>query len=301
MNLFLLVTIFFTGLCFSPLASMETKGFLTPEEITLFYQQGYLLKEQALSLREINQLDETVSSTIQQALEQIQLSDDPIVSDEEQFLYINESRVVFKRHSNQSISIARINGCSGIEPALLKIARSEKMVHTFFELLGTSDIEHLICQIHPKLPNDKIAFPKHRDIQFRKLFDPNWEDILGNGSYAICIMPTEPMSPENGGLWIDANNYPEPQGLDEKRIWIYAKPGDLLFMHPYLYHGSGPNLSLTESRKTLLTGFCAFGANHKSYPGAHINTRLTLMEDSSIAAQPTPWSQTPCIEQLTGH
>ncbi|HSX38599.1 MAG TPA: phytanoyl-CoA dioxygenase family protein [Chlamydiales bacterium] len=294
-------TAFFINFCFSILTAVEMKGFLTPEDIAVFYKQGYLLKPKALSQTEMNQLNETVTTVVNRALEQIHESPDVLISAEEQFLYINGSRVVFKRHPDNSASIARINGCSGIEPALLETVRSEKMLHTFFELLGTSDIEHLISQIHPKLPGDNIAFPKHRDIQFRKSFDPDWQDVLGNGSYAICIIPIEPMTSENGGLWIDANNYPEPQELDEERIWIYAEPGDLLFMHPYLYHGSEPNFSPIASRKTLLTGFCAFGANHKSYPGAHVNTRLTLVEENSIFTTPAPWSQTPCICPAIGH
>lgn len=62
------------------------------------------------------------------------------------------------------------------------------------ELLGTNDLEHLICQVHPKLPGDGVSYPAHKDIQFRRQFDPDWQDILGNGSYAICIIPVDPMS-----------------------------------------------------------------------------------------------------------
>ena len=293
MNFTLVLTIFIMSVCSSVLTAGEMKGFLTPKDIAVFYKQGYLLKPKALSQMEMKQLNERVTTVVNRALEQIHESPDPVISEEEQFLSINGSRVVFKRHSDRFAAIARINGCSGIEPTLLETVRSEKMVHTFFELLGTSDIEHLISQIHPKLPNDKITFPKHQDIQFRKALDPDWQDVLGNGSYAICIIPIEPMTPENGGLWIDDN--------DDERVWIYAEPGDLLFMHPYLYHGSGPNLSPTASRKTLLTGFCAFGANHKSYPGAHVNTRLTLVDGNAILITPAPWSQTPCVEPAAGH
>lgn len=275
------------------------EGYLSEEEISLFYQQGYLLKRQCLTRDEMVLLYRHVSSVIGDALDQIQLSDAE-ASDADQITYIDGARVVFKRRPDLSVSIARINGCSGMEPALLETVRSEKLVRTFFELLGTSDLEHLISQIHPKLPGDGVAYPRHRDIQFRKSFDPQWEDILGNGSYAICIISIDPMTPENGGLWIDRNNYPEPQGLEEDLVWIYAEPGDFLFMHPNLYHGSGPNLSANE-RKTLLTGFCAYGANHRPYPGAHVNARLTLTDEGEILTEPSPWSQTPCMGPIAGH
>lgn len=285
---------------FSILGAFETKGFLTESDIALFYKQGYLLKSQALSEEEIDQLQTNLTATIDRALQDIQQSPDPLFSDEDQTLYIDGSRVVFKRHPDLSVSIARINGCCGMQPDLLKAVRSEKMAHTFFELLGTQDLEHLISQIHPKLPGDGVSYPKHRDIQFRKSFDPDWQDILGNGSYAICIIPLDLMTSENGGLWIDKNSYPDTQ-LEEDLLWIHAEPGDLLFMHPYLSHGSGPNTSLTESRKTLLTGFCAFGANHKPYPGACVNTRLTLQENGDIAITEAPWIRISYDKPLVGH
>ena len=289
-------------LLFSLLAleATEAQGYLTPEEIALFHKQGYLLKPQCLLQTEIDQLNDNITRALECAFHHIEQSGELSPSDEDQILHIGGSRVVFKYSPNGSISIARINGCSGMQPALLESVRSEKMMHTFFELLGTSDLEHLISQIHPKLGFDGIAFPRHRDIEFRTLFDPNWQDILGNGSYAICIIPIDPMTQENGGLWIDRNNYKEPQGQEEDLLWIDAKPKDLLFMHPYLYHGSGPNLS-TTSRRTLLTGFCAFGANHKKYPGADVNMRLTRKEDGTIVITPSPWSQTPHSEPISGH
>jgi|GEM_PF-2086153 hypothetical protein len=292
---------FFIILSVLTLDAAETKSFLTADDIALFYKQGYLLKPQCLSPVEIEQLNEDITTAIDRALEAIQYSKDLTFSEDDQIVYIDGSRVVCKRRLDQSISIARINGCGGMQPTLLATMRSEKMVRTFFELLGTNDLEHLISQIHPKLPGDGIAYPKHRDIQFRKSFDPDWQDILGNGSYAICIIPIERMTPENGGLWIDRNNYPEPQGLEEDLVWLYTEPGDLLFMHPHLYHGSGPNLSLNTSRKTILTGFCAFGANHKPYPGAYVNTRFTLTEKGQISMSASPWSQGQSLGSGVGH
>lgn len=281
--------------------AMGTQGFLTPDDIALFYKQGYLVKAQCLRKAEMKQLNEEITVVIDRALQEIQHSKDLTFSEDDQIIHIEGSRVVCKRRLDQSISIARINGCGGMQPALLATMRSERMVRTFFELLGTHDLEHLICQIHPKLPGDGVAYPKHRDIQFRKSFDPDWQDILGNGSYAICIIPIDRMSPENGGLWIDRNNYPEPQGLEEDLVWLHAEPGDLIFMHPHLYHGSGPNLAPHMSRKTVLTGFCAFGANHKPYPGAHLNTRFTLTKEGEVSMSASPWNQDHSLGSGAGH
>lgn len=294
-------TAFLLAVSFSPCVHAETRGFLTEDEIAQFYEQGYLLKRQCLKSNEMEKLNVELTKVIEHALEELRQSSDQSVSEADQITFMDGSRVVFKRRPDQTLALVRVNGCSGMNPALLDTVRSEKMVRTFFELLGTNDLEHLISQIHPKLPGDKIEYPKHRDIQFRKSFDPEWEDVLGNGSYAICLIPIDKMGPENGGLWVDKNNYPEPQGLEEDRLWLDMEPGDFLFMHPHVYHGSGPNTSSQISRKMLLTGFCAFGANHKAYPGADVNTRLTLDKNDKINLTHAPWSQNATTQPSGGH
>jgi hypothetical protein len=271
--------------------AIQTKGFLTSYEIETFYKQGYLLKKNCLSPKECEELNKDVTDVIVKALEKIEQSNTFSLTKEGQMDYVDGSRIVYNQHSDQSTSISRINGVCGMQPSLLNTLRSEKMIHTFFELLNTTDLEHLIAQLHPKIPGDGVAFPKHRDIQYRKAFDPDWQDVQGNGSYAICIIPIDAMNQENGGIWVDRNNYPDLQEAEEDRAWVDAEPGDLLFMHPYLSHGSGPNLSKT-SRRTLLTGFCAYGANHKTYPGAHVNVHVKLMENGSVAYFPLAWNQT---------
>lgn len=278
--------------------AVPNTGYLTSNEIALFHSQGYLLKSGCFDREAVERFGRQVDSMVERAQAGIVSAECQDRKDEEQMLFIDGSRVVFKRRPDGSTAIARINGVTGMEPGLMEAVRGDRLVRTFFELLGTSDIEQLISQMHPKLPGDGISFPRHQDIQFRRSFDPDWEDVLGNGSYAICTIAIDPMTKENGGLWVDRSNYPVLRGDPEDRVWIDAAPGDVLFMHPYLFHGSGPNLS-NQSRRTLLAGYCAYGANHRAYPGAHVNARLQLQEDGSITAQPAPWSQTPVTAE--GH
>ncbi len=277
------------------LFSTELKGYLTDEEIALFHAQGYLLKENVLSREEKELMVRSVSKAVDEGLEAVMKSNAP-----DQTIYINKSRIVFQERENGSRSIVKINGCTGMAPDLLSIVRSEKLLHTFFEIIDTDRLEQIISQIHPKLPNDGLAFPKHRDVDFRVLFDPEWDDFLGNGSYAICIFPVDAMSKENGGLWIDRSNYPVPREEDSDIFWVEAKLGDLLFIHPHLWHGSEPNAS-SQSRKTLLAGFAAYGANHKTYPGADVNTVFKLTEDGIIEISKAPWAQDYFVAPKAGH
>ncbi|MBU6382700.1 MAG: phytanoyl-CoA dioxygenase family protein [Verrucomicrobia bacterium] len=256
----------------SATTAVPTRGFLTQEDTKLFHSQGYLVKKGCIKPSVVQQLDTLTTQVIAQIAAEVLQAQYPC-SPDQQITHIRGSQIVFKKHSDQKISILRVVGCGGIEPRFLETLRSHQMAMTFFELLGCSDLEHLICQFHPKQPKDGVVFVKHRDIQYRKAFDPDWQDVLGNGSYAICILAIDPMSPENGGLYIDRNSYPQPQE-ETDIVSLTMEPGDLLFMHPEILHWSDENRS-EMSRRALLTGFCAWGANHRTYPGTEINVHLT--------------------------
>ena len=268
------------------LFAQDDLGFLSQEEINTFYEQGFVIKKGAFDRTQLQTMDEITTKFIDTARDEIAKEIYPY-SDMEQITYINGTQIVFIKVQGKTPSIYRVVGCAGIEPKVLEILRSEKMTHTFFNLLGCDQIEHIICQFHPKLPNDGVYFPQHRDIQYRKHLDPSWKDILGNGSYAICTIAVDPCFLENGTLLIDKNSYPSPRGPEENIVVVTMEPGDMLFMHPEILHWSGPNRS-EISRRTLLTGFCAFGANHKMYPGSDVNECLTK-SDCGFEIAPAPW------------
>ncbi len=53
------------------------------------------------------------------------------------------------------------------------------------------------------------------------------------------------------------------------------QPGDIIFMHPYLVHGSKPNES-TGSRRTFINGFSYPGSNTQPYPGKGSSENIDL-------------------------
>ena len=62
--LFLLTTFMFSCL----INAQEKKGFLSAEDIALFYKQGYVIKRQCLNNLEINELNKRVTALIDQSL-----------------------------------------------------------------------------------------------------------------------------------------------------------------------------------------------------------------------------------------
>lgn len=269
-------------------------SYLTSEDVKLFHRQGFLIKKGCLSYEDcLGSLSDAVESAIERALAVAETVEWTSL-DTEVSVLIDGSRVVLRRSGDGGTSIARINGVCGMAPSLANIVSSDTMLNTFFDLLGTSDMEHIIAQLHPKKAGDQVSFPMHRDIDFRRSFDPGWTDILGNGSYAICIIPIDDMNEGNGGLYIDTASYGVPE-QQENIIWVDAGPGDFIFLHPHIAHGSRANTSATSNRRTLLTGFCAFGANSKRYPGACLNMRYIRYGSeggggkTSIRVEVCPW------------
>ena len=271
---------------------MELQGdcYVTAEDVRQFHSSGYLVKKNCLEITGLLRtaslvVDKVIESALQEAAH---LAHAHAAENSEQVVLINGSRVVFKRNPvDNSLAIARINGVCGMAPVLQDIMCSHKMLNTFFDLLGVDDLEHLIAQLHPKRAGDGIGFPAHRDVDFRRSFDPAWEDIAGNGSYAICIIALDKMTEDNGGLYVDTTGFNGHETDGQKMLWVNADPGDFIFLHPHLTHGSGPNISASDNRRALLSGFCVYGANHKPYPGACVNMRYTRQKTPSQQRGPT--------------
>ena len=271
------------------LASMSTcfaSSALTDEEVSLYYEQGYFIKKGYLSSTEITVIDELSSSLITKSLSFINNDSIPF-SDQIQIGYLQGAQLVFKKTIEAPPCIFRIPGCVDLEPKLMHTLASKKLLDTFFHLLACDDLEQIICQFHPKMPHDGVNFPRHIDKDNRQFFDPNWEDIAGNGSCAVAVFAIDPMSKENGGLFIDTGSYPL-QGK-EKALEVIMEPGDLLFIHPEIIHWSCENTS-NKSRRTLLSGFCVFGANHRNYPGNATNNCYKKVGED-IEVRPAPWKE----------
>ena len=275
--------------------------YLSENDSAIFYDQGYVVVKQAYDTQEIRRMADLTNGMIERIVSEFlqggSAGDFSEINKEYQ-VYLDGSQVVFKKTEN-GISILRVVGCGSMQPALQTVLRSDKMVNTFFNLLECESLEHIICQFHPKEPSDGVKFSAHRDIKYRKLFDPNWTDINGQGSYAISIIAVDRMTQENGGLWVDNNDYALlkrnsenikniPNQKDQNRVYLEMAPGDILFMHPHLLHGSGSNTS-QSSRHTLLTGFCIYGANHENYPGNCTNDVLTRTDDSKFMIKSADW------------
>ena len=193
------------------------------------------------------------------------------------------------------VVVQRIVWAGGAEPALLSLSADARLVEAALQLLDTSSCEQLLCQAHFKMPGDGVSFDWHQDIQHRDKGPGTWRDVNGRGSYVQTILLVDDMREDNGPLLfmpdaavsLDARGrlvrggdtaLPMPTAgagdygnadvvVDESRaVTVTGRAGDVLLFGPYAVHGSRANTS-NASRRVLINGYAAPGANGRVYPG----------------------------------
>jgi len=175
--------------------------------------------------------------------------------------------------------IDRIVWCAGVRPELLSFADDSRLLEPVIQLLGTQNLEHLICQAHFKRPGDGVEFCWHQDSENRGYGSEDWIDVAGNGSYLQTLIAVDAMTDERGPLMVWpgsqrkgflnlAQGENRAQLISEHEfVALKMNPGDVVFFGPFLVHGSRPNTS-PHSRQVFINGYAVAGANHRIYPGS---------------------------------
>lgn len=180
----------------------------------------------------------------------------------------------------QDVVVKRIVWAGGAEPALLALSADRRLLDPVLQLLGTDRCEQLLCQAHFKMPHDGVSFDWHQDIQHRDKGGGTWRDVNGRGSFVQTLLLVDDMRGDNGPLLflpddavrLDARGWLAVDAagrgaVDESRaVTVTGRAGDVLLFGPYAVHGSLPNDS-DSSRRVLINGYAAPGANSRVYPG----------------------------------
>ena len=245
---------------------------LAKEEVVRFHEFGYLGIEGIFSQREVKEMSDAIDRIQKIALSQ-----------EGEFMH-NGSKFYVIETSNGSKRIEHVNWCGAIEPLLMKYSRDKRIMPLVSELLGSKEANHLINQIHFKMPNDGMEFPFHQDSKHRRFGTSHWKDVNGKGSYVNVILAIDEMNLENSPLLVSENpkkHIGEISSEEQKRHLKIAKPvllnpGDVLALGPYVIHGSLGNFS-NKPRRVLINGFAYPGANSRRFgiPNAGELIRLT--------------------------
>lgn len=248
------------------------KTSLTQQQYEHYQREGYVVLKGLFSAEEVAEMQRITNELKKMAWKIGAHQEGKVMHRGAQFVVKNE---------DGSVVIERICWAGAIFPKLLAYGRDKRITHPVAQLLKSTQADHLINQLHYKLPGDNVAFRWHRDVQNRQKWDPQWKDVNDTGSFVQVITAIDDHTEHNAPLKIipgshrDSSTRFEPFSsdaelsgvVDLKKIkLLILAAGDTVLMHPGLIHASEPNHS-EFSRKTLVNGFAVPGANHAPYPG----------------------------------
>lgn len=246
---------------------------LSAAEIGDFFEVGYLVLPRVFRPGEVESMREAFGRLENRARELYE----PTLVDGALF--------VVRRAPGDVVQIERIVWCGAAEPILGELGRSARIVERVAQLLGGPEMDQLINQAHIKRPGDGVAFHFHQDSYHRRYGTELFRDVNGRGSFVQTLTALDPMSPDNGGLWVVPQSHrlghiPTPDGRlpsgsfdPEQARPVMLEPGDVLLLTPFTVHGSGPNHGAIP-RRLFINGFACPGANLREYPGAGRGLRL---------------------------
>jgi ectoine hydroxylase-related dioxygenase (phytanoyl-CoA dioxygenase family) len=253
---------------------------LTRAQVDAFYEQGFVLVKGVFTAGEMDEIDE--------AFERLH-----VISEE-----VSKRATVEKlsvEHAGSRFTytgpgghVRHIAYCGNAEPVLLRYGRDARLMGIAGDLLGVSEMDHLINQAHYKRPGSGIAFDWHQDSTNRKIDQGGFVDVDGRGSYVQMALALDDATAENGPLeFIEGSNKLGHlgarvlEGVEEsRRVAPAIKRGDVVAFGPYTVHGSQANHS-AKSRRVFINGFAYPGANRRSYglPNSAERVRIASERD----------------------
>ena len=230
---------------------------LSPQQITQFNRDGYLMLENALSREQLTPL----RAQFQRWTEQSRAHSKPYGS-------TRDGRPRFDLEPNHSASqpaLRRIASPLEVSADYLRVMRENNAVDAIADLLG-ANIKFHHCKINSKLPGAATEVKFHQDF----LYEPHSNDDLITALLFIDEVTTHngPLEVVPGshtgplyGLWHDgvftgAVDNRMADGIAAKTIQCTGPAGAACLMHTRLLHGSAANLS-TQPRTLFIIVYSA--------------------------------------------
>ena len=273
-------------LCFATvlLSSIVMSAPLSQQQLLEYEQNGFLLIRHLYTADIVREMTSLAEQAVQDAYT-LSTRCDKQKGDIKRLE--NGTQYVF---DGASLAIKRIVWIGGAYPELLSIGRSRSLTEPVYKILQVDALEHLINQLHPKIPIDGVEFGFHRDFEHRFTYDKHWKGAgMHNGGFVQTLVAIDPVNRRNGGIEIYPGSHRSAEPLKDIRDqkWIEKQlrsryplafypelePGDALFFHPNVAHRSMPNQS-TKPRRVFINGFSAPGANQGFYPGTGSGERI---------------------------
>ena len=148
---------------------------LSKSQIEEFYEVGYIKIENVFSEKEVSEMSNSIDR-----LEKISRNM------KGNTVYKGSQFIVSEQKNKKQVR--RVVWCGAAEPLLLNLGRDYRLTAVASQVMGCQKANHLINQIHFKLPHDGVFYPFHQDSYHRGYGTEKWKDVNGKGSYIQILM-----------------------------------------------------------------------------------------------------------------
>ena len=238
--------------------------FFSDQENLQYQNEGYLVRENQFSSREINKFRKAFEITVSKALE-ISSSGKEYFLDKKRFVDIDYLTLQYEPEPNDSF-LKVIEPAHALNPDLDNIISDQRLTDPIKSILSIDNVSLWTDKLNLKRPKIGSGFGWHQD-------SPYWihdsEDVdslpnvyiclddadISNGCFSVIkgshkegCLPGTFDSSQLGGFYTDKEYFNIEDSID-----LEAPAGSLIFFNQHIVHGSKPNSSDQERRAYIVT------------------------------------------------
>lgn len=241
---------------------------LTPEQVRFFHENGYLILRQVIPSRDIEALRRTVDRLQAAAISRLNQPGylDPATQLNKDWIEHPDDHFVYRRKPDGAFSFHRIERGFTQDPIFAQVAMSPHILTPVWQLLERPFWPRA-GNIVAKLPHEGAEVRWHQDIPYLYWSSGGHPSKGRPTTHAIPNFTTdiylEPSTVKNGCLYalpgshrngtIDVDKLVAEQGWYLRgAVPLELEPGDMMFHHVAIVHGSPENHSPAQRRTFYL-------------------------------------------------
>jgi ectoine hydroxylase len=240
---------------------------LTDAERAHFHRDGYVVRERAFSLDEVERLGATVEEVIAEVIKRArrpEAGNELTLGDGHRIQFSSHAAIQWE-WAEGSQEVRLIEPFTHLHPRFGQLWADRRLCEPMQDMLDTSAVSPYTCKLNLKRPREGSEFPWHQDYTYWYAFTPRTAHEIGT-----AILFLDDASAANGGLCLlpgsqqrgpaprdpaDPTRFlADPARIDASNERVIAAPaGSLLFFGSLMLHRSSPNRSDRQRRAILLS------------------------------------------------
>jgi phytanoyl-CoA hydroxylase len=237
---------------------------LTPDELSRYARDGYVVREQVFTDDELELLREAIERAANKAVSLVDQGNTYML-DGKRFVDINGMTIQFE-HALNSDTPRVIEPVASLDPSLGELLQDTRLVDPMRQLVGSDEVAIWTNKLNLKRPREGTGFGWHQDSPYW-IHDCTHVDQLPNvmlafdtatenngclrvipGSHLGGCLPGTDDGTSLGGFYTSTNGFDESQ-----QTALTVAAGSLIFFSPHIVHGSQPNHSSEPRRAIIVT------------------------------------------------